>query len=364
MKLHAIKAFEGDCLLLETGDNPPRFALIDGGPANTYDRYARKYLKEVVGNGGHLALIIVSHVDGDHIIGVLDLLADLERQIADGENQLFTIGDVWHNSFEDSIDDSQGTISAGLQAMLAAAGAAKTVMSETALAFLGIPEGVKLRRSVIRLGLPLNGAFNELLISPDTLTNPVFALGDVSLRVVGPTDANLRELRTKWLEWLEANAQALLRDPLALANADISVPNLSSIVLLAESGGRRMLLTGDARGDHIEQGLEAAGLLNGGLHVDVLKVQHHGSNRNITKKFLKRITADTYVISGNGKHDNPDHDTLTWIVEAANEAGRPIKILVTHESASLDALRDSHPEDAWGYKLTTAGSKRAVTVEL
>ena len=36
------------------------------------------------------------------------------------------------------------------------------------------------------------------------------------------------------------------------------------------------------------------------MHVDVLKMPHHGSDRNMDRAFLERITADHYVFSGNG----------------------------------------------------------------
>ena len=67
------------------------------------------------------------------------------------------------------------------------------------------------------------------------------------------------------------------------AFVDKSVYNLSSIVVLVESQGKRLLLTGDGRGDHTLAGLEAAGLLDGEgrIDVDVLKLPHHGSVRNV-----------------------------------------------------------------------------------
>ena len=63
---------------------------------------------------------------------------------------------------------------------------------------------------------------------------------------------------------------------------------------IAEAGGKRILLTGDARGDKIIQGLELVGALepNGTMHVDVLKMPHHGSDRNMETSFLRRITAE------------------------------------------------------------------------
>ena len=64
-----------------------------------------------------------------------------------------------------------------------------------------------------------------------------------------------------------------------------------------------MLLTGDGHFADILKGLEHNGLLKEGkgLHVDVLKVQHHGSEHNFKREFAKRITADHYVICGNGR---------------------------------------------------------------
>ena len=81
-----------------------------------------------------------------------------------------------------------------------------------------------------------------------------------------------------------------------------------------------MLLSGGARGDDILDGLTSAGFIDnpkkGKVHFDVLKMPHHGSNRNMTLDFLKRITADHYVISANGEHTNPDADTVEWIAQA------------------------------------------------
>ncbi len=81
-------------------------------------------------------------------------------------------------------------------------------------------------------------------------------------------------------------------------------------------------------------------------------MQHHGSDRNTTRRFFDSITADTYVISANGKYDNPDYDTLKWIVEAARATRRPINIVVTNATTSTKKLRQSHPPKKHGYTLT------------
>ena len=123
--------------------------------------------------------------------------------------------------------------------------------------------------------------------------------------------------------------------------------------LIAEADGRTILFTGDGRSDHLLDGLEAAGQLdaNGALHVDVLKVPHHGSDRNATRTFFREVTADTYVISANGHPDNPDLSTLIWIVESAQQQSRDIDIVATNHTPSLQKLLEEYPQAQFTYNL-------------
>ena len=127
-----------------------------------------------------------------------------------------------------------------------------------------------------------------------------------------------------------------------------------------------MLLTGDARGDHVLDGLEQAGLLDaqGRVHVSVLKMPHHGSIRNVDGEFLRSVTADTYVISADGRFGNPDHATLAATVEAAHEAGRSIELVFTNTTPSSDELATTHPPARFGYRTRFLGPDRhAIAVD-
>jgi hypothetical protein len=63
--------------------------------------------------------------------------------------------------------------------------------------------------------------------------------------------------------------------------------------------------------------MQAAGLLaDGPLDVDVLKVPHHGSDRNVEPDYFQKVVAKHYVVSADGKHDNPDVPTLKMIAES------------------------------------------------
>jgi hypothetical protein len=101
------------------------------------------------------------------------------------------------------------------------------------------------------------------------------------------------------------------------AYVDRSVVNLASLVLLFELRGKRILLTGDGRGDHIIEGLSVAGLLDAGcMHVDVLHVPHYGSKNNVTTEFFRTVTADHYIFSGTGQYGNPSVETLKMLTRA------------------------------------------------
>lgn len=364
-RLHVLQARYGDCLLLEFGtDAEPHYVLIDGGPPRTYENHLRGELQRLAARQAApgdeqtpatlaLDLVVLSHVDNDHIVGLLDLTSDLREQRARGEPEIAQIGALWHNAFEDTIGRGND-VEARLASTMTAASEATMSLTSTGIAVQGIGEGRQLRRDALLLGIPLNEGFEGGLVSVDTAP-PSVELGDLTLQVVGPTEDNLAELREKWEKWLDKHADDLTSgDPLLAAMADRSVPNLSSIALLARCQGKTILLTGDGRGDHLLQGLHHAGLLDelDQLHVDVLKVAHHGSDRNATRRFFRRVTADKYVISADGLHGNPDLATMIWIVESAREGGRQIEILVTNQTSALEKLLEEYPPEEYGYRLS------------
>ena len=204
------------------------------------------------------------------------------------------------------------------------------------------------------MGIPINPDFAQGVVRAETAPAMVIQPG-LRLQVVGPTLKNLENLRKKWLKWLEDN-QAKLETvaPRVAVAADRSIPNLSSIMVLAEESGRKLLLTGDGRGSDLLQGLKQAGLLDaqGRLHVDVLKMPHHGSARNMTRRFLEKVTADRYVICANGRDGNPDYPVLTWLVETAQAHGRKIEILLTNATPSSEKLLKNYDPQEYGYTLT------------
>ncbi|MFQ5858500.1 MAG: ComEC/Rec2 family competence protein [Anaerolineae bacterium] len=357
LNLHIFQAEHGDCLILEYGTPAnPRYVLVDGGPGDVYEAHIRGELLKIRDGGGKLDLAILSHVDDDHINGLLDLMTELRAQRDSGAPETIAIGALWHNTFSQTLGDDVET---RFRMLMQSAGATREVMIFSDKADRSIRQGDELTQLATTLDIRINPEFvRRRLICVGEASGPI-ELGNLRLRIVGPTAENLDQLREEWLEWVEKSERDILvRDPIlverAARAADQSVPNLSSIMVLAEAEGKTILLTGDGRGDHLQEGLAQVNLLEpeGNLHVDVLKVPHHGSARNVTKKFFRTVTADTYVICANGKHDNPDLDTLKWIVQAAREQERAIEIVVTNATDSTRQLVQAYDPQEYGYRLT------------
>ena len=173
------------------------------------------------------------------------------------------------------------------------------------------------------------------------------------MTIAGPREKELTNLRAGWKKWRET-LLAKAKPTKALATTlDESVPNLSSLIALVEHGGHKVLLTGDARADFIYKGLVAAGKTDaaGKLRLDILKMPHHGSIRNITEKFLTDVPADHYVASGDGTYGNPDRATLELIAKV-HKAVRPteeIHVHLTYDAASCDQTHEQWRKGRKGY---------------
>jgi beta-lactamase superfamily II metal-dependent hydrolase len=352
LNLIIVQAKYGDCFILEFGTpTEPMHILVDGGPRTIYERHLKSELERIRDLGGNLKLAMLSHIDTDHVVGLLDLLADIREQRANELEETIAIHEIWHNSFQETID-RDGAIQPRLATLLANAGPAGQIMTSTGLALDGIAEGNQLRLNALALNIDLNPEFNEECIAVDSAQDS-YEFGNLTLRIVGPTEENLEELRQEWIQWAEENEERIGEDPSLAEMADRSVPNLSSIMVLAEADDKTILLTGDGRGDHLLQGLQQVNLLDeeGRLHVDVFKIPHHGSDRNVTREFFRTITANQYVVSANGRYGNPDLATLIWVVEAAREQNQEIDIFVTTNTPASEKLLVEYPPEDYGYHL-------------
>ncbi|CAN5333164.1 MBL fold metallo-hydrolase [soil metagenome] len=353
LTLKVVQAKFGDCLILIFGQKEkPKYMLIDGGPGGIYRDHLRTELTKIKDSGGKLDLVVLSHVDGDHIVGLLDLTEELKENAADGAEPVIEIKELWMNSFAQSISKGNN-LKIALQNMLTNVYNLSSTFPSGNLALLSIIQGDTLRRNALLLNIPQNLTSQGEIISYDAVPEPV-SMENVKLKIIGPNKENLDKLRKEWHEWIRKNESKIMTTDRELLNQiDRSVPNLSSIMFLLEADGKKMLFTGDGRGDFILEGLQNAGLLDekGSIHIEIFKVPHHGSIRNTTKDFFKKVTADQYIISGDGRHDNPGFETLSWIVAAAHEEKRKILLVCTNRTGATEKLEKEFPVDKYGYQV-------------
>lgn len=336
LRLHVVQADYGDSLILEYGQAAaPHFLLIDGGPAGVYQAHLKPALQELAQRGATLDAVLLTHVDADHVVGLVDLFYDLVEAKEKNLPAFISAHALWHNTFQQALGLPDFAYEPFRQ--FAATPAPDGSFNPVAYS---IQQGELLLAAARELGMPVNAGFDQGLIRFQEPSQPL-ELDGIKLWVLGPRPQNLERLKQDWLKWYERRKKKPgfgSGAQMAARAIDRSIANRSSIVLLAEGGGRRILLSGDAHGDDILYALQQAGLSgsDGCLHLDVLKVPHHGSLRNASPEFFQRISADTCVISAN-KHNNdgnPDPETLDWILDAPRPHG-VLHLVATNETPAI-----------------------------
>lgn len=298
-----LPAQRGDCLWLTWGDGTERHhALVDAGPQDTIPTLVPELERRIAalpGRTNRLELLVVTHVDADHVQGVVSLLSDPRRV------PLFR--DVWFNGYRHLGD-----------------------------ALLGGLDGERLTASLLEHEDRWNRAFGGgPVVLPDDGPPPVVRLrGGLTLTVLGPRPATLARLAPEWEaacrkagilpgHGAEIARASWRRDQLlgvdvdALASApyrkDRSVPNAAGITLVAEHGGKRVLLLGDAPSEEVLPGLTRLG--PGPHRFAAVKMSHHGSRANTSLAFLAQVQARTWLVSTDGAvFDHPDPEALARVV--------------------------------------------------
>ena len=370
MKLHVVQAEYGDCFLLssEMGKKLTT-VLIDGGPYQTFEKHLKPTLQKLPKNG-KLDLVVLSHIDNDHIIGLVDLFGRIKDQREKNIPELVKISKLWHNSFNDLLQTDEDANSFLKQSIISLnfdseEEKRKLENSIPSIIMKGFRQATDLSSLANSLKIPINPEFDKLILEENNLK--IIKFNDIVFHILGPSQRNLDKLRKEWREWRDKKKidHKLVFDLFHIL--DKSIPNLSSIMLLAVCHDKKILFTGDGSADDVINALSKGSMLDnqGKFHVDVLKVPHHGSDRNVSPDFFNTVTADYYVISANGRDDNPSVNTLKWIIESVNRAKKPKTFVFTNSTPNIVQILKQYDQNKYNYKcIFLKGGENFLTLNL
>lgn len=298
IRIEMLPARHGDCLLVEYGTGAAvHRLLIDGGTPETLP--ALRTRLEALGPPVALELLVVTHIDADHIGGVLALIEKAPGLVAPA--------DVWFNAYKHLSD------------------------------VLGAAQGEKLSSAILASGFHWNMAFKEKsVVVPNEGALPTVPLaGGATITLLSPYWPDLGRLRTAWeKEVKEAGIEpgsgaqpsdvlgkrpppitldvdALASDPF---QSDTAPANGSSIAFLFEYGHQLVLFGADAHPGVLERSIERLG--DTPLELAACKLSHHGSRGNTSAALLGRIRCPKFLVStSSAVFGHPDPETLARIVE-------------------------------------------------
>lgn len=320
MRLKVLKSFNGDSLLLSFVDENGicRNILIDGGVSATYSQKDKKgkiiendlfnVITSIRKSGQKIDLLILTHVDDDHIGGIL-------KWFENDNAALDLIECVWFNSgkiIRGFLADSQYQIDYSLD------------IKQVEGLDTSIKQGITFEQFLEKKP----GLWDKQI---KIATEKAFPFFNCAITIISPDRNKLTQLLNKWSEkekaYLETSAtndydlslkEHILEDTDFIE--DTAVQNGSSISVLISYGSKNILFLADAHPSVIVASLRALGHSNKNpIECEVVKLSHHGSKSNNSLEMLRMINSSQYIISTNGdKHAHPHKRLIARIVNHNN----------------------------------------------
>jgi beta-lactamase superfamily II metal-dependent hydrolase len=310
IKFKFFKAGHGDSIYITTDKTN---ILIDGGTLDTYDDCISDIYENLKDDNANLDLVILTHIDNDHIEGLVELLEEEKRTIIEDDNYIPVIKDIWFNS------------------LIYEEGIFKQITKNS---YSGADELVTFRDFVKDICHKVD--FKDY-ISIDNET--ILKKNDIEFILLSPNDEKLKNVCKKHGDKLKydytsasdesAKNYSTLIEELAKksfkkngeAKAEIGdrTPNNgSSIAFILIYDNKKYLFLADAHMDIVVESLKKQTQYfnsKGKIEFEFVKLSHHGSKENLNQHFLNLIETDNFIILTNGlSHGHPDDETLSRII--------------------------------------------------
>ncbi len=314
---------EGDCLWIAYGDpDKPNRLLVDGGRQIAYDTVKAGFVA-LPADQKTFELGILTHVDADHVEGILELMEDTDRGV--------TFDDFWFNAFH-HLDPENFVV----------------LTENDGIEDFGAVQGERLTEALVKQKWPWNKAFgNHPVVVPQDGPLPQKRLpGGMILTLLSPSWSDLKSFKNTWKrevekagmvpgihmpdeeppeDDIESFGAITVYEVEQLAalpfKKDTSKANGSSIAVLAEFDDKKLLLAGDVHANTLAASIaRCPGFKDGKLKIDAFKVSHHGSRKTLSDEVLERLDCPRFLISTNGsRHKHPDREAIARILILGGE---------------------------------------------
>ncbi|WP_437919660.1 ComEC/Rec2 family competence protein [Sphingobacterium sp. LRF_L2] len=341
--VNLLPARYGDSLWIEYGDPAnPSFVLIDGGTGGTRDDIQR--LIDAIPGQKHIELLVVTHIDRDHIEGILSLLQ--------ADRLDFTIGTIWFNAWNHLPGNDLSEI-------------------------FGAVQGEKLSAAILKHNIMWNTQFDyQAVVYGSDQEPPVIQLEKgLKITLLSPTPENLESLKTVWeAEVRKANLAPgfgleEFEDPDKPSDViekfgegildveklyeekfeeDKAPANGSSIAFLAEFQGKRVLFAADAFPSVLINALNK--LTKEKIPLDLMKLSHHASAKNTSPDLLKKIDCKKFAISTNGSISH--HPARVTVARVIKINGEGTELLFNYRTKDNECWDDEVLKTKYGYTTT------------
>lgn len=351
-RIKMLPARNGDCFLIQYGDpRNPNKILIDGGTSGTY-KDIQSELQKLPSDQHHFELLIVTHVDRDHIEGILALLTNSNNKVK--------FDDIWFNGWRH--------------------------LPGSGFEDFGPVQGEKLTTLLIKSDISWNKRFNKKrVVVSKTGTLPSYDLQDgMKLFLLSPGIEQLKTLRPVWKSKCRKaglDPSIVPKDPTPVPSGfevlgppnievlsnrpfdcDESETNGSTIAVLAEYEGRRILLAGDGYPNVILESIKRLVGSNEQLKLDAFKLPHHGSKANITRDLLERIDCKRYLFSTNGAYfQHPDKEAIARVIKFG---GQKTQLIFNYRTKYNMIWDNKSLMKKYGYSVNYSIDKSGQTIDL
>lgn len=314
MKIEFLQAGTGDSIWIS---HNKRNIVIDGGKSAS----AIKARYDQIPADECIDLLVVSHIDSDHIAGVIALVDKMRQQ-----GDLNRLKQVWFNFPKIEEPDEYS-----------------------------VTEGNSLSTSLCQIeGLCWCNNTADLI-------GHEVIIGDIHLHVLAPNQDVTDEYKPKEPDELDVeNADWDVDLKTLIENVDdddldTGGPNSQSIVILVECDGEKVLLPGDCTPKELLSSIKSYNSVNGApLKLELMKLPHHGSVRNITKDLMAEMKCSNFVISTsvNKKYLFPNKETIAKLICYRDSEAETISVSFNYRE-SLNVLNITEKEKAdYNIKLT------------